>query len=416
MYSIKKISIFLLLFLSINRYVYPQLIEKTNQLNKTCVTSFASLKAGQKGKSPNGIPYQMYGLKDGSDWILIVADTATLYSFRKVPKVDTLIPNSAFFDINLCQLVQQKSADLKLKEKETKIGDVVLSSYYTFNSRGTRKFFNSFNEVETGTKKLSLLGRLVAPITNLFKLKIPKVDTKMLQEVTNLKKQLDAQTKAFDELKKENEKLKELAGKAKENNIAKKDGENPKDSLAKKEELQKDSTKKIEPNPKEKTEKTKVQTNPKDKKPNPKDKKNNLTNKEEPPKKKATITDVSTSKNGKMPVFKDTGKPTEDTLRYQIDVVVYQIELKREIQELQYKKGELRQKRKDLTGTSIPEKFEAPSKEKRIKETMKMMEQMDMIIIQLEKDDVKKEFAKKKDVMLKKRQELADELNVLQSQ
>lgn len=404
MYSIKKISIFLLLIFSINSYVYPQLIEKTNQLNKSCVTSFAMLKAGQKGKSPNGIPYQMYGLKDGNDWILVVADTSTLYSFRKTPKIDTLIPNSAFFDINLCQLVQQKSADLKLKEKEIKIGDVVLNAYYSFNSRSTRKFFNAFNEVETGTKKLTLLEKLIAPITNLFKLKPPKIDTKILQEVANLKKQLETQTKALEDLKKENDKLKEAAAKA-NSNVSKKEEVLPQDSLAKKEKIPQDSLINIEKNKKQDTKKTE-----------PKNVKHNSKDKKEPKKNEARITSVTNATKKKLPVFKSTGKPTEDSLRHEIELVIYQIDLRKEIQKLQYEKVELRQKSKDLAGNAPVQKFEPPTKEKRIKETMKMMEEMDMIMIRLEKESIKKEFVKKKEYILKKRQELADELNVLQSQ
>lgn len=403
---IKKISIFLIVFLSLTSYVYPQLIDKTNQLNKTCVASFASLKSGQTGKSPNGIAYQMYGLKDGNDWILIVADTATLYSFRKTPKVDTLIPNSAFFDINLCQLVQQKSTDLKLKEKPIKIGDVALTSYYSLNSRNTRKFFNSFNEVETGQKKLGLLGKLVAPITNLFKLKMPKVDTKMLQEVTNLKKQLDAQAKAFEDLKKENDKLKEQIAKAKPKEDEKTTNkiDNKVDSLAKKD-ASKDSSKKEN--------KTNLKSNEISKKTD-KNKSKNSKNEKETDKKEAKITNVTANNNKKgVPNFKSTGDIVADSLRYQMDFIIYQIDKQKEIQELQYKKIELRKKKKELEGGTVAVNIEAPSKEQRIKETMKMMEEIDMIMVLLEKDNMKKEFAKKKQEMEIKRKELQDELSTL---
>ncbi len=404
MYVIKKIVVFLILFLSIMSYVYPQLIDKTNQLNKTCVASFAALKSGQNGKSPSGIPYQMYGLKDGSDWILIVADTATLYSFRKTPKVDTLIPNSAFFDINLCQIIQQKSSDLKLKEKPVKIGDIALVSYYSFNSRSTRKFFNSFNAVETGEKKLSLLGKLIAPITGLFKLKLPKVDTKLLTEITNLKKQIDQQAKAFEDLKKENDKLKEQIAKAKPEE-KKEEGnenmaENKVDSTAKKT-AKKDSLKNSKNDISKK---------------NPKANGNKKENKNEKisPKNEAKIVNVTDNNKKGLPGFKSTGDIVNDSLRYQMDFIIYQIDKQKEIQELQYKKIELRKKKKELEGGASAQHIETPSKEQRIKETMKMMEEIDMVMVQLDKDGVKKEFAKKKVELEQKRRELQNELLTLE--
>jgi hypothetical protein len=56
------------------------------------------------------------------------------------------------------------------------------------------------------------------------------------------------------------------------------------------------------------------------------------------------------------------------------------------------------------------------AKKERIEETIRIMESIDMIIVQMENKEMKKEFASKKIELQKKREEVAAELRYLENE
>jgi hypothetical protein len=146
---IKNISLIFVFYCLFFQYTQAQIIQKVAVLNKTCYECLNKMKPAYEGKSNAGIPYKLYAIKEGRDWIFVVADTASIYTFKKLNKVDTLISNSSFFDVNMCKILQEKPQDFKLYEKPNKIGDLQLANYYKMKSKALTAIGNILKKDKT---------------------------------------------------------------------------------------------------------------------------------------------------------------------------------------------------------------------------------------------------------------------------
>jgi hypothetical protein len=333
---------------------------------KACLKQVTALKPSYQDQTAQGIPYSLFIIKEAKDWIIIVADTGSYYSFRKTPEVDTLVPNSIFFDSGLCKLFQPKV--LIIKEKFTQVGELVIPHYYTID-RKSRRMYQAVDAIETGNKMKNFIQRAVTGVGQLFsfKPKAPKLD--VLKPLQDAQKSLDQAKNTIKTLDEENKKLKAEKAKRdsldalkfKQDSIAKV----KQDSIAKvnTNSVKKDSTQKSNSKIDPKNSNTNSNKNPQkidnkvviknDSNTNP----NNTTKNVNPNKiTRKTDNQVVKKNSNTPPPFSarlDTAGLSEDKkqvaiISYEIDKVIYEINLRKDILELQKKKSELEDKKKEL--------------------------------------------------------------------
>ncbi|MCU0443928.1 MAG: hypothetical protein MUE85_03355 [Microscillaceae bacterium] len=357
---------------------------------KACLKQVTALKPSYQDQTAQGVPYALFILKEAKDWIIIVADTGSYYSFRKTPEVDTLVPNSPFFDSGLCKLFQPKV--LIIKEKFTQVGELIIPHYYTID-RKSRRMYQAMDAIETGNKMKNFIQRAVTGVGQLFsfKPKAPKLD--VLKPLQDAQQGLKQAQNTIETLKQENEKLKAEKAKRDSLELAKAKQDSTLKAVAKQ-----DSIKKATP----KTDSTKANSKSPQKADNQVIKKNNpntnsnsnATTKNINPNKISQKTDnqVVKKKVDTPPPFTarlDTAGLSNDKkeialISYDIDKVIYEINLRKDISQLQKQKLELEEKKKDLqSGSQATAKSEAVLDVKqREEDILRILENIERLLMQ----------------------------------
>jgi len=140
--------------------------DTTDQEKQQCINILSASGLSYKGQTDEGNRYDLYAIKMKKEWVFIVWDGDDPYSFRPSKEADAISENSLSFTYGVCKLLGSEL--VWRKDKYKVVGDIPLAGYYTLTSKG-RTILKSLNYLEYGPGEKSLAGKILSPITGLFK-------------------------------------------------------------------------------------------------------------------------------------------------------------------------------------------------------------------------------------------------------
>jgi hypothetical protein len=186
-----------------------------------CYGALKKLEAVREDTTSTGVPYQTYLFRYQREWLIVVADTASYYSFtaKKVKqngvKVDSLTLNSLGFDLGLCKLFVPK--ELTLKKKQRKVGDLKASHYYVF-PRSQQRLYASLRAIEVGKAQtfVQKSWNEIKQIPQIFFFLKAKPNEQLQAQITSMKDQAKQMKEKFAKLEADTKKAQEMIAKVKE--------------------------------------------------------------------------------------------------------------------------------------------------------------------------------------------------------
>lgn len=218
----------ILLFLGLPSAVFAQ---DSLSFQVRCAAVLGGLTASYVGETPLGNAYNLYAIRYGRDWVLLIDDHNEISCFlEKKQAHNNTLRTSNVFTASVCKLIQ--SAMLKkYKKKEKKLRDITLKSYYTLTKKG-KKTLDGLWILETNSKRKGRFsggaGIIFTPLVGLFQKKESALK-KQLQDyekiLTNYEKKMkemesklldfEEKAKILDGYKKRIKELQEIIEKSK---------------------------------------------------------------------------------------------------------------------------------------------------------------------------------------------------------
>lgn len=145
---------------------YRYLNDTTDQEKQQCINILSASGLSYQGQTDEGNRYDLYAIRMKKEWVFILWDGDDPYSVKPGTEVDTISENSLSYTYGACKLL---GSDVSWrKDKYKVVGDIPLAGYYNLTSKG-RTILKSLNYLEYGPKEKTLAGKILSPITGLFK-------------------------------------------------------------------------------------------------------------------------------------------------------------------------------------------------------------------------------------------------------
>ncbi len=194
-----------------------------------CQTTIRTLAPSYSDTTQAGNAYQIYAIHYKKEWIVLVVDSVSFYSYIKAQQVDTLAETSFFYNSNLCKMIEEGHLELNREGEVKEICGIPLQLHYELNRTG-KSFYKAMERFEEGKAKLGALAKigdaLAWPFEKLMGLdKIKDLKTQIEEKqalVEKQKKTLEEQKKSLEEVQTQLEAVQEEIAQLKAQDSARK--------------------------------------------------------------------------------------------------------------------------------------------------------------------------------------------------
>lgn len=115
-------------------------LDKDSIFMGQCRELLDGMKIAHQGFTPDSNAFAIYAIQHMRDWILMIKDDESVFTYIKWFDSDSIVEASSFIDYSLCQIISQEElkAEKNKNKKSLKVLDFEVQDYYSFKNQGEK--------------------------------------------------------------------------------------------------------------------------------------------------------------------------------------------------------------------------------------------------------------------------------------